>query len=89
MDISNPPSSLLGAPHFVVLDQFYPAANVKIATAICVDVADMEIVIVEKMKYSPYLTVRIPGCQKHTCGVSGGQKLNEASVALEIQKALG
>lgn len=64
VDISNPPSSLLGAPHFVVLDQFYPAANVKIATAICVDVADMEIVIVEKMKYSPYLTVRIPGCQK-------------------------
>ena len=93
VDISNPPSSLLGAPHFAVLDQFYPEANVKIATALNVDVADMEIVMVEKMKYSPNfmfsVTVRVPGCQKHTCGVSVGQKLNEASVASKIQKALG
>ena len=91
MSSSNPPSSLLGAPHFAVLDQFYPEANGKIANALQVDVTDMEISMVDKMKYSPNflfsLTVRVSGCQTHSCGVSVGEKMN--TMVLEIEKALG
>ena len=92
--VENLPTSeeLIGAPHFAVLERFYPTVHTALAKALAVNVQDLEIAMSNEILPPPQerraaqdgddssfgisVTVRVPSCQEHSCGVEVGEKLN-------------
>ena len=92
IDESSAASDAIGAPHFAVLNRFYPFANGKIAEALGIDKMDLKLAMANEMQegsseFDIAVTVRVRNCEAHSCAVEVGQKLDAIGSA-EIERSL-
>jgi hypothetical protein len=85
----SPPSDIIGASRFAVLDRFHPTANAKIAEALSLDLSDVEIAMSNQgignadSGFGIAVTVRVTNCRDHSCGTQVGEKLDGLGQGIE------
>lgn len=88
---NEPTANHIGEPHFTIQENFYPKVHRELAEVLGVDSGDLEIAISNHMPptkdgFAIAVTVRVSGCQDHSCSLEAGQSL--AILAPVIEKFL-